>query len=136
MVLLALALYASNPYAIDGDTVVIKGEHVRVLQINTPELGTCYAQEARGFTQRFLDGQGILTIKVDQGLDKTDIYGRSLRYVFKGKQNLSLELVRKGYAKPMFYNNMRGKYASLIQKLAHQAQANRLGLWKCTKGKA
>ena len=130
MILLALALYAT-PHAIDGDTVVIKGEHIRVLQVNTPEKGKCYAQQATEFTQRFLDTKGQLKISTDPRLDKTDGYGRSLRYVFKGNQNLSLELIRRGYAKPMFFNKMRGKYADLIEKYARRAKVNRLGLWKC-----
>jgi len=133
VILLALALYAT-PHAIDGDTVVIKGEHIRVLQVNTPERGTCYAKQATEFTQKFLNAKGQLTIGTDTKLDKTDTYGRSLRYLFKGNQNLSLELVRRGYAKPLFFNKMRGKYADLIEKYARQAKANRLGLWKCTTG--
>jgi endonuclease YncB( thermonuclease family) len=133
VILLALALYAT-PHAIDGDTVVIKGEHIRVLQVDTPERGTCYAEQAKQFTQKFLDAKGQLMIGTDTKLDKTDVYGRSLRYVFKGNQNLSLELVRRGYAKPLFFNKMRGKYADLIQSYARQAKANRLGLWKCTTG--
>ena len=133
MILLALVLYIT-PYAIDGDTVIVKGEHIRVLQVNTPEKGECYAEQARQFTQKFLDTKGQLTISTDKKLDKQDQYGRSLRYLFKGNQNLSLELVRRGYAKPLFFNKIRGKYADLIQKYARQAQANRLGLWKCTTG--
>jgi endonuclease YncB( thermonuclease family) len=133
VILLALVLYIT-PYAIDGDTVIVKGEHIRVLQVNTPEKGECYAEQARQFTQKFLDTKGQLTISTDKKLDKQDQYGRSLRYLFKGNQNLSLELVRRGYAKPLFFNKIRGKYADLIQKYARQAQANRLGLWKCTTG--
>lgn len=133
MILLALALYAS-PVAIDGDTVIVKGEHIRILQVNTPEMGNCYAAQAKNFTQKFLNSKGQLKIITDKNLDKTDAYGRSLRYVFKGKLNLSIELVKQGYAKPLFFNKMRGKYADLIDKYARQAQANRLGLWNCKTG--
>jgi endonuclease YncB( thermonuclease family) len=131
MILLAIALYATTPYVIDGDTVVVKDRHVRVLQVNTPEKGECYAEQAKQFTQGFLAGKGKLTLVKDPVLDVEDQYGRSLRYVFKGKENLSLELVRKGYAKPMFFNGDRGKYADLIMRYAGQAKAKRLGLWSC-----
>jgi endonuclease YncB( thermonuclease family) len=104
---------------------------VRVLQVNTPELGQCYADQAKQFTQNFLTSRSKLMLTSDPVLDTQDEYGRSLRYVFKGKQNLSLELVRRGYAKPMFFNGTRGKYADLITKYAGQAKAKRLGLWKC-----
>lgn len=133
MILLALALYAT-PQAIDGDTVIIKGEHIRVLQVNTPETGNCYSAQAKIFTQKFLDTKGQLKVTTDKNLDSTDVYGRSLRYVFKGKANLSIELVKQGYAKPLFFNQMRGKYADLIEKYARQAKAKRLGLWSCKTG--
>jgi len=134
MLLLAVALYATTPYVIDGDTIVINDKHIRVLQVNTPELGECYADQARQFTQKFLSKRASLTLKADPMLDKSDKYGRSLRYVFKGKENLSLELVRKGYAKPMFFKGAKGKYADLIMRYANQAKANRLGLWNCNGG--
>lgn len=62
------------------------------------------------------------------------MYGRTLAYVFKGSVNLNLELVRQGYARPMFYNKVRGKYAKQIEQYARQAKANRLGLWNCKTG--
>jgi len=134
MILLAVAVYLANPYVIDGDTIVVKDNHIRVLQVNTPEIGECYADQARKFTQNFLAKDTKLRVVADPVLDQTDQYGRSLRYVFKGKDNLSLELVRKGYAKPMFFNGARGKYADLITKYAGQAKAKRLGLWSCKGG--
>jgi len=33
MILLAIALYVANPYVIDGDTIVVKDNHIRVLQV-------------------------------------------------------------------------------------------------------
>jgi endonuclease YncB( thermonuclease family) len=135
VIALAIALYVATPYAIDGDTIAIQDQRVRVLQVNTPEMGECYADQARKFTQSFLAKDTKLKIVADPALDQSDKYGRSLRYVFKGKENLSLELVRKGYAKPMFFNGAKGKYADLIMKYAQQAKANRLGLWNCNGGR-
>ena len=131
MILLAVALHVAIPHAIDGDTVVVDHQHVRILQVNTPEIGQCYADQAKRFTQDFMSKSAKLVLKTDPALDQTDKYGRSLRYVFKGEQNLSLELVRNGYAKPMFFNGKRGKYADLIMKYTKEAKAKRLGLWRC-----
>ena len=134
MIALAVALYVSTPYAIDGDTVDIRGERVRLVQINTPEIGTCYAQEARRYTQSFLMSEGTATLVQDLSLDNKDVYGRSLRYVMKGNRNLNLELVRGGYAKPFFFNKVKGKYAKQIEQYARSAKANRLGVWGCKAG--
>ena len=54
MISLAIALYLATPYAIDGDTIEVEGERVRLVQIDTPELGTCYARQARQYTQDFI----------------------------------------------------------------------------------
>ncbi len=108
MITLAIALYIATPYAIDGDTVYIKGEQVRLVQVDTPELGTCYARQAREYTQSFLNSEGAIKLVRDSNLDDKDIYGRSLRYLFKGERNLNLELVRNGYAKPLFFNKVKG----------------------------
>lgn len=133
MIELAVALYLSTPYAIDGDTVQIGGERVRLVQIDTPEIGTCYAEQARRFTQRFIEKEGEVKLVKDTRLDNRDTYGRALRYLIKAGRNLNLELVRKGYAKPMFYNGVRGKYAAKIEQYARSAKANRLGVWNCER---
>lgn len=129
MISVAIALYLAAPYAIDGDTIDIKGERVRLVQIDTPELGTCYARQARQYTQDFIEGE--VKLVRDLRLDDKDNYGRSLRYVIKGERNLNLELVRKGYAKPLFFNKVKGKYGKEIEQYARNAQANRLGVWNC-----
>lgn len=131
MLELALALYLSPAYAIDGDTIEFRGERVRLVQINTPELDSCYGQEAREFTQKFLSRRGEVRLIRDSALDNKDEYGRSLRYVIKAGRNLNLELVRRGYAKPLFFNNSKGKYAAKIERYARSAKANRLGVWNC-----
>ncbi len=133
VLILAVALYIATPYAIDGDTVYVEGERVRLVQVDTPELGTCYAKQAREYTQSFLNSEGAIKLVRDSNLDDKDIYGRSLRYLFKGERNLNLELVRNGYAKPLFFNKVKGKYAKQIEQYARNAKASRLGVWKCNR---
>jgi micrococcal nuclease len=116
---------------VDGDTIKLDGDRIRLLQINTPEVGQCYYQEAKDFTASMVRGGQRIELKADPNLDQTDTYGRSLRYVFVDGLNLNVELVRRGYAKPLFFNNRRGKYSELITKYAGQAKTKRLGLWKC-----
>lgn len=131
MIALALALTLTLPVAVDGDTVQSADSFVRLVQINTPEKGECYYEEATTYTQNFLKLKGKLVLTKDKNLDSFDDYGRELGYLTKGNRNLNLELVKFGYAKPYFYKGIRGKYANLIEKYARQAKANRLGLWKC-----
>jgi len=133
VITLAALFYIATPYAIDGDTVYVEGERVRLVQVDTPELGTCYARQAKEYTQNFLNSEGPITLVRDTNLDNKDTYGRSLRYLFKDERNLNLELVRNGYAKPLFFNKVKGKYAKQIEQYARNAKANRLGVWKCNR---
>ncbi len=131
VIALALAVALTLPVAVDGDTIQSGESFVRLVQINTPEKGDCYYEEATAYTHNFLKLKGKLVLTADKNLDSFDEYGRALGYLTKGNRNLNLELVKYGYAKPYFYKGMRGKYANLIEKYVRQAKAKRLGLWKC-----
>ena len=131
---IALALALALPVAVDGDTVHSGKVWVRLVQINTPERGECGYQEAKDYTQKFLKLNSNLVLTKDKNLDSFDEYGRALGYLTKGNRNLNLELVKYGYAKPYFYQGMRGKYAQQIENYARQAKAKRLGVWKCKTG--
>jgi endonuclease YncB( thermonuclease family) len=63
--------------------------------------------------------------------DSVDQYGRLLRYVVRAKDglNVNVQLVRVGAAAPYFYLGRRGRYASLLERLALNARAKKLGLW-------
>ena len=134
MIALAFALYLSSPYAVDGDTIRINTEWVRLAQVDAPEKSECQGWEATEFTRKFLENTGKIKLISDGRLDNVDKYDRSIRYLVKGNKNLNLELVKNGYAKPYFFNNTRGKYAKQIEQYARQAKASRLGLWNCKTG--
>jgi hypothetical protein len=106
------------------------------LQIDTPELSPveCYSQEARSALVSLLNAPGQLSLKTDPKLDKTDRYGRLLRYVFIGKTNINLKLVEIGAAAPYFYQGGKGEYSARILKAAQTAKAKSLGLWKNCPG--
>jgi micrococcal nuclease len=81
---------------------------------------------------KILNGPGALKISTDPKLDKTDRYGRLLRYVFKGNINVNLKLVEIGAASPYFYRGELGIYSSKLLASAKNAKAKSLGLWsKC-----
>lgn len=128
------AVSISNVY--DGDTLTLKnGDKVRLLQIDTPELNPaeCYGVEAKQALIKLL-GKSKITLRGDPVSDNKDRYGRYLRYVFVGKKNLNLELVKLGAAAPYFYQGERGKYATKLLNAANRAKAQNLGLWKKCPG--
>jgi micrococcal nuclease len=139
LVLVVLALvpagaaqYARIQYVIDGDTVVLgNGEHVRLVQIDAPEVQEreCYGAAARAALRRLAPGGSTVRVEADPRLDQVDRYGRLLRYLFRGPVNLNLELVRDGAATVWFYRHDRGRYAGALLRAAREARAARRGLW-------
>lgn len=142
--LLALALVAASAgsaattqfariqYVIDGDTVVLaNGEHVRLVQIDAPEVQgrECYGAASRAVLRRLLPPGTTVRVEADPRLDQADRYGRLLRYLFRGPANLNLELVQEGAATVWFYGHDRGRYAGALLHAALQARAAHRGLW-------
>ena len=117
----------------DGDTLTLtSGRRVRLLQIDTPELGSgeCYSRAARTALAGLVPPGARVALEPDPVLDQVDRYGRLLRYVIRGGTNVNLELVRRGAAAPYFYRGKRGRYAAALLRAAEQARAGRRGLWK------
>ena len=116
---------------IDGDTLVIRsGQHVRLVQIDSPEAGEeCYADAAtRELTRLARPGLRVV-LERDPRLDAIDRYGRLLRYVWVGKTNVNVELVRRGAATPWFYDGDRGRYAARLLAAVSAARRAARGMW-------
>src|SRR6188768_4055342 len=112
----------------DGDTLALTdGRRVRLLQIDTPELGTgeCYSRAARTALVALVPLGSRISLEADPALDRTDRYGRLLRYVRRGAVNVNLELVRRGAAAPYFYGSDEGRYSASLLAAARGAKAAR-----------
>ena len=121
----------------DGDTVTLaNGQRVRLVQIDTPELGSgeCYSRAARTVLVSFAPPGSRVRLEADVRLDQRDRYGRLLRYIWRKDRNVNIELVRRGAATPYFYDGDRGKYADMLMTAANVAKASKRGLWKACPG--
>ena len=116
----------------DGDTVtLVDGTRVRLVQIDTPELGTgeCYSRAGANALRRLVPPGANVGLERDPALDSVDRYGRLLRYLRRGATNVNVELVRQGAATVWFYHGERGRYAAQLLAAARDARAHRRGLW-------
>ena len=111
-------------YVIDGDTVVVTGQHVRLKGIDAPELaqrcgegqgGYACGQEARQALVSLIDGRSIRC--ETSGRDK---YRRDLATCFAGDADLNRAMVETGQA--VAYGDYRDAEM--------QARTERKGLWK------
>ena len=121
----------------DGDTVTMAdGMKVRLLQIDAPELAEdeCFAKESKTALVNLLAKKGTITLKADPASASYDRYGRALRYIFVGKLNVNLEMVKIGAAAPYFYQGEKGIYSASMLKAAQDAKLYKVGLWKDCPG--
>jgi endonuclease YncB( thermonuclease family) len=116
----------------DGDTLTLtSGYRVRLLQIDTPELGSgeCYSRAARTALVNLVPAGSRISLETDPSLDQVDRYGRLLRYIHRGELNVNIQLVKRGDAAPYFYDGERGKYAAVLFADARRAKTAKRGLW-------
>jgi micrococcal nuclease len=117
----------------DGDTLTLtNGRRVRLLQIDTPELGSgeCYSRSARTALIALAPPGKKVVLEADPALDRVDRYGRLLRYVKRNGVNVNLELTRRGAAAPYFYRGDRGRYADGLMQAVQSAKSAKRGLWR------
>jgi micrococcal nuclease len=82
-------------YTIDGDTVRMGSERIRLRGIDTPELHEPGGQAARQRLEQLLKEGPIRIVPYGQ-----DVYGRTVADVFVDGRNVATVLAQEGYAKP------------------------------------
>jgi len=127
----ASATEAVVAYVHDGDTIFLEdGRKVRMLGINTPEIGSnleCYGDEATALTRSLLpEGAHVWVVEDVEPLDQ---YGRSLLFIYTDDGvNVNLELLAEGAATVEMYrpNVLLRDEVYAAQDAARDAG---LGLW-------
>jgi micrococcal nuclease len=121
---------------LDGDTIVVRragaaDETIRLLGIDTPETHhprkpvQCYGPEASAYTTRRLFGQ---IVRLEDDVERHDIYGRRLAYVYLDGHNFEEELLRKGYARLLVIEPNHAHARDMLDDELN-ARARGVGLW-------
>lgn len=101
MMLPAPANAATVDYVVDGDTIRLQsGVYVRLIGIDTPEVGECGYRAAKRKLDKWVGGQARLVNP--QSVDNSDHYGRLLRYVHDSGRDTGLSLIKLGLAKARY----------------------------------
>ena len=131
---------ATAPYRVvdvfDGDTIAVtRGsgapETVRLLGVDTPETHhprkpvQCYGPEAAAYTTRRLFGE---VVQLEDDVERHDIYGRRLAYVYLDGKNYERELLRKGYARLLVIEPNHAHARDMLDDELN-ARAHHVGLW-------
>jgi micrococcal nuclease len=122
--------------AVDGDTLEVRldggaVETVRVIGVDTPETVKpdtpvqCFGPQASAFEHRTVEGRRVRLLL---GVERRDIYGRLLAYVWVHGRFLEAELLRRGLARTLpFPPNTR--FAERFAGLQAVAARSGQGLW-------
>jgi len=131
-------------FVYDGDTIKLVDERtIRYLGIDTPERDEKYADQAREKNILFVDGKEI---KLEYDFQTVDQYGRDLAFVWvepdegivtlskldkKGRVNISVELVRQGWADTFLFDGVKDlKYKQELLEAKNLAKEEGLGMWE------
>lgn len=118
---------------IDGDTVdTDKLDRVRLIGVDTPERGRCYANAATRFTRRRLEGREFA---YELGAEQQDRYGRTLAYLFRGAAMHELALLRDGYARVLIISP-NDRYSRRFRRAERSARRRNAGLWGSCRWRA
>jgi endonuclease YncB( thermonuclease family) len=125
----AVADITGKPRIIDGDTVEIAGERIRLNGIDTPEANqTCLDETGNRWQCGRVSTLALTTIVGDQAItckgNKRDKYKRLIAICFIGVIDLNAEMVRQGWA--LAYR----KYSTDYVNEETNAKAKKLGLWR------
>jgi len=114
---------------VDGDTVTVSIagtlDGLRLIGINSPENGECYAAEASARLAEIVGGRDVTLVSDTSDRDQ---YGRLLRYVYVGEVLVNEVLVREGYAIARRYEPDTAM-ADLLEVAQAMARNEAAGLW-------
>jgi micrococcal nuclease len=120
---------------VDGDTVEarIGGrlEDVRYIGVDTPETVKpdapvqCFGPRASAFNHRLVERRRVRLVF---GVERRDVYGRLLAYVYLGHRFVNATLVRRGLARSLTIPP-NDRFAALFQGLELRAARSGRGLW-------
>jgi micrococcal nuclease len=121
--------------AVDGDTIEARigrqREDVRYIGIDTPETVKpdtpvqCFGPQASAFNHHLVEGRRVRLVF---GIERRDVYGRLLAYVYLGHRFVNAILARRGLARTLTIPP-NDRFAPLLRGLELRAARGGRGLW-------
>ncbi|MHB1242322.1 MAG: thermonuclease family protein [Gaiellaceae bacterium] len=119
---------------VDGDTLDVRlangtQERVRLIGVDTPERGACFAAQATTLARRLALSKPVV-LRGDPTQDTRDRYGRLLAYVWlPGGRDLGYQLLAGGFAKVYVFRTAFQRL-SAYRTAEGGAKSRAVGAWK------
>lgn len=120
---------------VDGDTIEARignrVEDVRYIGVDTPETVKpgapvqCFGPRASSFNHQLVEHRQVRLVF---GIERRDVYGRLLAYVYLGRRFVNASLVRRGLARSLTIPP-NDRFAPLFRHLELGAARAGRGLW-------
>jgi endonuclease YncB( thermonuclease family) len=116
----------------DGDSVLLSdGREIRYIGIDAPETSgkrpeEYYGNEARGKNESLVLGKEV---RLEYDVERKDIYGRTLAYVYLDDVMINLEMVKSGFALAVPYPPNLAHQDELCEAML-SARREKRGLWE------
>ena len=121
-------------YTVDGDTIYLiedgTRQKYRLLMVDCPEATSeiePYGLEATTFTKTRLENASGIEIEYEKE-NETDMYGRSLVWVYVDGKLLQEELARVGLVEQLYTGSFR--YEKEVREALDYAKTNFIGIYK------
>jgi len=121
--------------AVDGDTIEVRLdgrlEDVRYIGVDTPETVKpdtpvqCFGPRASNFNHRLVEHRWVRLVF---GVERRDVYGRLLAYVYLRHRLVNAMLARRGLARSLTIPP-NDRFAPLFRRLELRAARAGRGLW-------
>jgi micrococcal nuclease len=121
--------------AVDGDTIEVRldgrAEDVRYIGVDTPETVEpdtpvqCFGPQASHFNHALMEHRRVRLVF---GVERRDVYGRLLAYVYLNGRFVNAELIRRGLARTLTIPP-NDRFAGRLKRLEMASARAGRGLW-------
>ena len=106
---------------IDGDTIVVDTQRLRLRGVSAPELENCYGEESKEYLTKLIKNKKVII--TDPIADK---WGRVVALVYLNNKLINLELIKNGFA---HYESGPTSMKDQFQSASDYARTKKLGIF-------
>lgn len=132
---------------VDGDTMRVRAYRparrtytVRLIGVDTPETRKpgvaveCGGREARPSLKALAPRGATVKLRTDPTQARTDRYRRLLAYVYRGKRQLNVTQIARGWSRTYVYGGKRFQQYGRFRAAERKARRAKRGVWRACGG--